>query len=119
MRVQTPGLSPRVLFVLWRKIAKGRLTALEKGSKTDGANPSEAASPETWCSRKGTVQAKRAEVWCCRTGTLQAQIPNEVFDGLAPSAFGRTLEYSIGKVVLFRQPQPSFSLFVSFVVCRE
>ena len=117
MRVQTPGLSPRVLFVLWRKIAKGRLTALEKGSKTDGANPSEAASPETWCSRKGTVQAKRAEVWCSRTGTLQAQIPNEVSDELAPSAFiwpySRILHRKSGVV----QAAPAF-FFAVRLLCR-
>ena len=63
---------------------------------------------EAWCSRKGTLQARAAEAWRSRTGTLQAQIPSTASDGLAPSAFGPSLEYSTHNVVLFWQPRPIF-----------
>ena len=63
---------------------------------------------EAWCSRKGTLQARTAEAWCSRTGTLQAQIPSTASDGLAPSAFDPSLEYSTDNVVLFWQPRPIF-----------
>ena len=43
-----------------------------------------------------------------RTGTLQAQISNTASDGLAPSAFNPSLEYSTDNVVLFWQPQSYF-----------
>ena len=51
-------------------------------------------------------------------GTLQAQIPNTASDGLVPSAFDSSLEYSTDNVVLFWQPPSYFSqLFPSsFVV---
>ena len=63
---------------------------------------------EAWCSRKGTLQARAAKTWCPRTGTLQAQIPSTASDGLAPSAFDPSLEYSTDNVVLFWQPRPIF-----------
>ena len=36
----------------------------------------------------------KTEAWCSREGRLQAQIPNTAFDGLAPSAFDPSLEYT-------------------------
>ena len=74
--------------------------------------------PEAWCSRTRTLQARRAEAWCSRTGTLQAQIPNTASDGLAPSAFDPSFEYSTDNMVLFWQPPPYFSQWSpsSFVV---
>ena len=48
-----------------------------------------------------------AEAWCSLTGTLQAQIPSTASDGLAPSAFDPSLEYSTDNVVLFWQPRPN------------
>ena len=63
---------------------------------------------EAWCSRKGTLQARAAEAWCSRTGTLQAQIPSTASDGLAPSAFDPSLEYSTDNVVLVWQTRPIF-----------
>ena len=51
-------------------------------------------------------------------GTLQAQIPNTASDGLVPSAFDSSLEYSTDNVVLFWQPPSYFSQWSpsSFVV---
>ena len=73
---------------------------------------------EAWCSRKGALQARAAEAWCSRTGTLQAQISSTASDGLAPSAFDPSLEYSTDNVVLFWQPRPIFAV-VAFVVYRR
>ena len=58
------------------------------------------------------------EAWCSRAGTLQAQIPSTASDGLAPSAFDPSLEYSADNVGLFWQPPPYFSQWSpsSFVV---
>ena len=50
-----------------------------------------------------------AEAWCSLTGTLQAQIPSTASDGLAPSAFDPSLEYSTGNVVLFWHSPSHFS----------
>ena len=69
---------------------------------------------EAWCSRKGTLQARAAEAWCSRAGTLQAQILSTASDGLTPSAFDPSLEYSTDNVAApsyFSQWSPS-----SFVV---
>ena len=49
-----------------------------------------------------------AEAWCSLTGTLQAQIPSTASDGLAPSAFDLSLEYSTDNVVLVWQTRPLF-----------
>ena len=70
--------------------------------------PDSHRDPDAWCSRTRTLQARTAEAWCSRTGTLQAQIPNTAPDGLAPSAFDPSLEYSTDNVVLFWQPPPYF-----------
>ena len=48
-------------------------------------------------------------------GTVQTHIRNTASDGLAPSTFGVSLEYSTDKVVLFWQP-PSY--FRSGLLCR-
>ena len=61
---------------------------------------------------RGTVgsDSNRApEAQCSRTGTLQAQIINTDSDGLAPSAFDPSLEYSTEQVMLFWQPPSYFS----------
>ena len=73
--------------------------------------------PEAWCSRTGTLQARTAEAWCSRTGTT-GQIPNMASDGLAPSAFDPSIEYSTDNVVLFWQPLSDSSQWTpsSFVV---
>ena len=74
--------------------------------------------PEAWCLRKGTLQVRAAKAWCSRTGTLQAQISSTASDGLAPSAFDLSLEYSTDNVVLFWKPRPIFAV-VAFVVYRR
>ena len=66
-------------------------------------------TPETWCSRTGTRQVQTAEARCSRARTLQAQISYTASDGLTPSAFDSSLEYSTDKVVLFWQPPCYFS----------
>ena len=91
----------------------------------------QARTAEAWCSRTGTLQefpdgditgqngrglvfpegditgpCGRGLVF--RTGTLQAQIPSTASDGLAPSAFDPSLEYSTDNVVLLWQPRPIF-----------
>ena len=73
---------------------------------------------QAWCFRTGTLQARTAEAWCSRTETLQAQIPNTASDGLAPSAFDPSFEYSTDTVALFWQPPSYFSQWSpsSFVV---
>ena len=71
--------------------------------------PDSHRNPEAWCSQTRTLQARTAEDWCSRTGTLQAQIPSTASDGLAPSAFDPSLEYSTDNVVLFWQPPFYFS----------
>ena len=65
--------------------------------------------PEAWRSRTRTLQVRIAEAWCSRTGTLQAQIPNTTSDGLEPSAFDLSLEYSTDNLVLFWQAPSYFS----------
>ena len=77
-----------------------------------------ARTAEARCSRTGTSQARTAEAWCSRTGTSQVKIPNTDSDGLAPSAFDSSLEYSTDNVVLFWQPPSYFSQWSpsSFVV---
>ena len=74
-------------------------------------------SAEAWCSRKGTLQARAAQASCSRTGTFQAQIPSTASDGLAPSAFDLSLEYSTDNVVVSAAPS-YFSQWspLSFVV---
>ena len=57
----------------------------------------------------GSDSHRAAEAWCSRTGTLQAQIINTDSDGLAPSAFDPSLEYSTEQVMLFWQPPSYFS----------
>ena len=57
--------------------------------------------PEAGCSQWGTLRAQRAEDWCSQTGALQTDIPNTASDGLAPSTFDPSPEYSTDKVVLF------------------
>ena len=71
--------------------------------------PDSHRNPEAWCSQTRTLQARTAEDWCSRTGTLQAQIPSTASDGLAPSAFDPSLEYSTDSVVLFWHPPSYFS----------
>ena len=44
------------------------------------------------------------------SGALQAQIPSTASDGLAPSAFDPSLEYSTDNVVLFWRPRPIFRI---------
>ena len=66
--------------------------------------PDSCRDPEAWCSRTGTLQAQTAEAWCSRTGTVYAQILSTASDGLVPSAFDPSLEYSIDNVVLSWQP---------------
>ena len=75
-------------------------------------------APEAGRSQKGTLRAQSAEDWCCQTGTLQVHIPNRASDGLAPSTFDPSLEYSTDKVVLLWQPPSYFSQWSpsSFVV---
>ena len=68
----------------------------------------QARTAEPWCSRTGTLQDKTAEAWCLRKGTLQAQISSTASDGLAPSAFDPSLEYSTDNVLLFWQARPIF-----------
>ena len=90
-------------------------------------------APEAQCSRTGTLQVQTAEAQCSQTvtqqtqtaearcswaGTLQAQTTNTASDGLAPSGFDSTLEYSTNKVVMFWQPPSYFLAVVPFVVCR-
>ena len=58
---------------------------------------------------RGELQVRTAEAWCSRTETLRAQIPSTASDGLAPSAFDPSLEYSTDNVVLFWQPPFYFS----------
>ena len=67
---------------------------------------------------EGDITGPSGQAWCSRTGTLQAQIPSTASDGLAPSAFDLSLEYTTDNVVLFRQPPSSFSQWSasSFVV---
>ena len=67
--------------------------------KSDGDTARETVGPDSH---------RDPEAWCSRTGTLQAQIPNTASDGLAPSAFDPSLEYSTDNVVLFWQPRPIF-----------
>ena len=66
----------------------------------------------------GTLQARAAEAWCSGTGTLQAQIPSTASDGLAPSAFDPSLEYSTDNAMLFWHTPSCFSQWSpsSFVV---
>ena len=66
-------------------------------------------APEAGRSQTGTLQAQRAGDWCSRTGTVQAHTPNTASDGLAPSTFDPSLEYSTAKLVLFWQPPSFFS----------
>ena len=61
-------------------------------------------APEAGRSRTGTLQAQSAGDWCYQTGTLQAHMHNTASDGLAPSTFDPSLEYSTDKVVLSWQP---------------
>ena len=75
-------------------------------------------APEAQYSWTGTLQAQNAETRCSRTGTLQAQTTNPAADGLAPSAFDPSLQYSTDKVVLFWQLPSYFFAVVHFVVCR-
>ena len=77
--------------------------------KSDGDTARETVGPDSH---------RAPEAWCSRRGTLQAQIPNTASDGLAPSAFGPSLEYSTDNVVLFWQPPSYFSQWSpsSFVV---
>ena len=58
-------------------------------------------APEAGRSQTGTLQAQSAGDWCSQTGTLQAHMPNTASDGLAPSTFDPSLEYSTDEVVLF------------------
>ena len=55
----------------------------------------------------GDITGPNSDAWSSRTGTLQAQISNTASDGLVPSAFDPSLEYSTGNVVLLWQP-PSY-----------
>ena len=57
----------------------------------------------------GSDSHRAPEAWCSRAGTLQAQIPNTTSNGLAPSAFDPSLEYSTDILVLFWQPPSYFS----------
>ena len=73
--------------------------------------PDSYRDPKAWCPRTGTLHARTAVAWCSRTETLQAQIPNTASDGLAPSVFDHSLEYSADNVVLFWQPPSYLSLW--------
>ena len=80
-----------------------------------GSGPRRA--PEAWRSQKGALRAQSAEDWCSQTGTLQAHTPNTASDGLAPSTFDPSFEYSTDTLVLFWEtpsyfPQWSPSSFV-------
>ena len=56
----------------------------------------------------GDITGPNGRTLVFRTGTLQAQIPSTASDGLAPSVFDPSLEYSTDNVVLFREPRPLF-----------
>ena len=64
-------------------------------------------APEAGRPQTGTLQVQSAGDWCSQMGTLQAHMPNTASDGLAPSTFDPSLEYSTDKVVFFWHP-PSF-----------
>ena len=58
-------------------------------------------APDTWCSRKGTLQAQRPEDWCSQKGTLQThKMSNEATDGLAPSVFA-IVQAQLEKILAF------------------
>ena len=92
----------------------GRAASSDFSPKSEGntaretVGPDSHRDPEAWCCRTRTLQARTFEAWCSRTGTLQAQIPSTASDGLAPSAFDPSLEYSTDNVGLFWQPRPIF-----------
>ena len=71
-----------------------------------GSGPRRA--PEAGRSQTGMLQAQSAGDWCSQTGILQAHMPNTASDGLAPSTFDPSLEYSTDKIVLFWQPPSVF-----------
>ena len=75
-------------------------------------------APEAGRSQTGTLQAQSAGDWYPQTRTLQAHRPTTASDGLAPSTFGPSPEYSTDKVVLSWQPPSFFSQWSpsSFVV---
>ena len=73
---------------------------------------------EVQCSWTRRLQAQTAEARCSWTETWQAQTTKTASDGLAPSGFDSTLEYSTNKVVMFWQPPSYFLAVVPFVVCR-
>ena len=70
----TDGLAPSVLDSL-SGAARAAFYEFPPSSEDDPRRDSPGSdshlAPEAWCSRKGTLQARRAEDWCSQKGTLQ------------------------------------------------
>ena len=102
----TDGLAPSVLGSFSgavRAVSSEFPPASEEDSRRETAASDSHYAPEAWCSRKETLQARRAEEWCSQKGTLQTQMSNEATDGLAPSVFDHVSGAVRADSCVFRQ----------------
>ena len=89
----------------------------EAGTGRDPTGLNSHRAPETWGSRKGTLQDQSPEAWCSRTGTLQAKFPTQLSNGWHYRLLTLLSNTPRTKWCCSGSPCPIFAV-VSFVLCR-